>query len=545
MQIKLLFRLVMVVLPLSAVGQSTYIRTGSGDYGVIDRLEIKTRPASLTQSFNKPYARKHVFAAVDAAWNDSNQVKKLTAVDRYNIQKLINDPEWKWEPGKPAKLSIENYHQVNLKGKNGFWILNPVARIDYSKASSNEKDPFISTVGFDTRGFLFKKIAFNLYAAANTERLPGYLSNWVSRYRSVPGIGEYRSRSDGKVSYADIRGSLQTSVTRSIDLQIGYDRLFLGNGHRSLFLSDGNNSFPFLKINTRIWKLNFQSLYIKLSPQDGIVNKKDSKKYLRLNTLGIDATKWLNISFFDAVVIGRNSGFDLNYILPVTFLRAMEQQSGSPDNAMFGMNIKANLSGKIQLYAQGLLDEFKLSELKAGNGWWANKYGYQIGAKYIDAFNINNLDLQVETNRVRPFTYTHFDSVSNYSHSNQPLAHPLGANFHEFIGILRYQPLKKLNILAKVIYYKQGLDSLGKNTGNNILTNYETRPREFSWRVGAGDKATCLYLHGLISYELTTNLFIDASVTRRNFKTSFLGETNSTLLSFGFRWNINRRELDF
>ena len=37
-----------------------------------------------------------------------------------------------------------------------------------------------------------------------------------------------------------------------------------------------------------------------------------------------------------------------------------------------------------------------LSEVKAGNGWWGNKYGLQLGAKYIDAFSIKNLDLQLE-----------------------------------------------------------------------------------------------------------------------------------------------------
>ena len=54
---------------------------------------------------------------------------------------------------------------------------------------------------------------------------------------------------------------------------------------------------------------------------------------------------------------------------------------------------------------------------------------YKAGFKYIDAFKIKNLDLQGELNYVRPFTYSHFDSVANYSHYNQPLAHPLGREF--------------------------------------------------------------------------------------------------------------------
>ena len=76
-----------------------------------------------------------------------------------------------------------------------------------------------------------------------------------------------------------------------------------------------------------------------------------------------------------------------------------------------------------------MLDEFTAKEMFANNGYWANKYGIQLGGKYFDAFGVRNLDLQAELNMVRPYTYSHYDSTSNYTHYNQPLAHPLGADF--------------------------------------------------------------------------------------------------------------------
>lgn len=541
MQIKLLFRLVLAILPLSAFAQSSYIRTGAAEYEVLDRLEIKTRSTLLNQSFVKSYTRKRAFAAADSILKNKGHYPGLTAIDLYHLKQLLDDPESNSENVRSPFSSIG----MHSKTANGYFFLSPVIRAGMSKESGNGNNPFITTIGIDTRGIIFKKIGYSFYTTANSERLPVYLSDWLSRYNTVPGAGNYKNKAGNKLSYMDTRGSLQTSVTKYIDLQIGYDKNFLGNGYRSLFLSDFSASTAFVKISTRIWKLNLQSLYMKLTPQYGIVNMADAKKYLRINTLGIDFTKWLNVSFFDAVVLGRKNGFDLNYILPVTFLRAMEQQSGSPDNALFGMNVKANLAGKIQLYGQVLLDEFKLSEIKAQSGWWANKYGYQLGIKYIDVLGIRNFDLQLETNHVRPFTYTHFDSVTNYTHYNQPLAHPLGANFQEFIGIARYQPTAKLYINAKAIYYKQGLDSLGFNTGNNVLINYDTRPRSYGWEVGSGNKATCLYLSLLVSYEPVKNLFMDISVMSRNFKTQLAGNITTTMISAGLRWNISRREFDF
>ncbi len=542
MQIKLLLRLFLVVMPVYTAAQSSYIRTGSQEYQLLDRLEIKTGSALLNHSFAKPYLRRTVFMAIDSILKDSNSASKLTKFDRQYAEILLDDPEWNKDPGTIySSFSAQGFRS---KLNHGFLVINPIVRTDVLKEKNNDLRPYILTSGVDIRG-AHRKFGYSLFATINSERLPVYMNNWVARYKTVPGGGNFKSQSDGKVLYADIRGSVQTSVTKYIDLQLGYDRNFIGNGYRSLFLSDFANSTAFFKFNSRIWKLNFQSLYIQLRPQTGIVTKAEEKKYLRINTFGIDATKWLNISFFDAVVLGRRTGFDLNYLLPITFLRAMEQQSGSPDNALFGMNVKANLAGKIQLYGQVLLDEFKLSEIKARSGWWANKFGYQLGAKYVDALGIKNLDLQLETNRVRPFTYAHFDSVSNYTHYNQPLAHPLGASFHEWIGILRYQPISKVNLQLKAVYYKQGLDSLGFNTGNNVLVNYLNKPRDYGWEVGSGDKATCLYVSFLLSTELTRNLYTDVSIINRNFKTTLTGEKNTFLFSVGVRWNISRREFDF
>ncbi|HEX6916406.1 MAG TPA: hypothetical protein VF145_14250, partial [Chitinophagaceae bacterium] len=129
--------------------------------------------------------------------------------------------------------------------------------------------------------------------------------------------------------------------------------------------------------------------------------------------------------------------------------------------------------------------------------------------------------------------------------SNQPLAHPLGASFHEYIGILHFQPAKRLQVETKLVYYQQGLDSAGYNTGNNILTGYNTRPHQYGWEVGSGNKATCLYFSGSVSYEVYRNLFIDVAAASRRFKTLFDGKSATTLFSVDIRWNLDRRQFDF
>ncbi|HVY74917.1 MAG TPA: hypothetical protein VG890_08820, partial [Puia sp.] len=176
-----------------------------------------------------------------------------------------------------------------------------------------------------------------------------------------------------------------------------------------------------------------------------------------------------------------------------------------------------------------------------------NKQGFQFGVKYIDAFNVKNLDFQLETNMVRPYTYSHSDTVSNYSHYNQPLAHPLGANFIEFIGIAKYQPTYKWNMELKCIYYRQGLDSGGVNYGGNIFLNYNTRPADYGVTLPYGVAANCLNTSAYVSYQWKENLFLEGTIQFRNYVEHSLTttRTNSTMFTLGLRINAFRRIYDY
>jgi hypothetical protein len=546
--IKTIFTFSLILGCFISKSQTSYTELGSKEYQLLDRLEIKARQEGFNASYIKPYNIKLLVKeveAIDSLQRNKNRVAaNITAIDRYNITRFLMAHKEYTGVSSSFNNKKTSFNLIEVNKSKFFLVVNPALQYQVNSEMNSSESPYSASAGITARGLIGKKFAFNIYATGNQELNPTYVRGFTSKFHAIPGFSNY-TIDVNTVKYYDIRASAQWNVTKSIAMQVGYDRNFLGNGQRSLMLSDFSGNSLFFKINTRLWKFNFENLYMKLTPQFGIVNNADAKKYLRINTLSINATKWLNVGIFDAVVFGRKNQFELNYILPATFLRAMEQQSGSPDNALVGMNLKANINKQIQVYGQLLLDEFLLKEIKAHTGWWANKYGYQLGVKYIDAFNIKNLDLQFESNRIRPFTYTHYDSISNYSNNNLGIAHPLGAGFQEFIAIARYQPLKKLFLQSKIMYYNQGQDTAGINFGNNILIDYNNRPANYGWEIGAGNKATCFYLNLNASYEVKENLFLDAGFTLRKYSLASGSSQNTTLLNVGFRWNITRKEFDF
>ncbi|MEX0636266.1 MAG: capsule assembly Wzi family protein, partial [Ferruginibacter sp.] len=462
MQINISFlKVIFFVLPFSTTAQSTYLLQGAKEVHFIDRLEIKQqRNSDLNFSTLKPYNRKYIVrqaVLLDSArmgYLDSSEVDKykglanisLSKVDEHNLRSLLlNNSEWvttnqlDFNSKRPVLKTFyktkANFFEV--KNKDFFLAVNPMLQLQQSKESGTDENIFLNTRGVMVRGLIGNKIGFSSFITENQERGPVFFQDKVKELRAVPGVGFFKTFKGTAVDYFDARGYFTFNAAKFIDFQFGYDKNFIGNGYRSLFLSDWGNSYLFAKINTKIWKLNYQNIFMELMPQ--FTKKGDSllpRKYAAMHHLSMNVTRWLNIGLFEGVVFGRTNHFDFQYLNPIIFYRHIEGTVGSPDNAVAGIDFKANVAHRLQFYGQFMLDEFILKEVRNNPTSWVNKFAMQAGVKYIDAFGVKNLDLQFETNRVRPFTYSHKDTIGNYTHYNQPLAHPLGANFQEFIGIV-------------------------------------------------------------------------------------------------------------
>lgn len=553
--------------------QSTYLNQGVKDFHIIDRLEIRFQNnTGLNFSTLKSYNRKHIIQeaslidSVRLGLKDSiaeykklkTGIRKFSAADEYNMQSLfMNNAEWgslyrqsftsKYPLLKTFYTSKANFFEVN--NKDLFLAVNPVLQLQFGQESDNEKRLYLNSRGITVRGRIGGRIGFSSTVVENQERGPSFYQQQVTTLRAVPGVGFYKLFKNDATAYDyfDARGYMTFNAAKFIDIQFGFDKNFIGNGYRSLFLSDWGNSYLFAKINTRIWKFNYQNLFMELMPT--YTKNGDSllkRKYSAMHHLSMNVTKWLNVGLFEGVMFGRKDHFDFQYLNPVIFYRHVEGMVGSPDNAVAGMDFKANVMHHFQFYGQFLMDEFILSKIKNSPTSWVNKFGFQLGAKYIDAFGISNLDLQLETNRVRPFTYSHNDTVNNVTHYNQPLAHPLGANFQELIGIIRYQPFPKWNIYGRAIYFYQGLDTANTNFGGNIFRPYTTRHQEIGYSVGSGNRVTCLNAVLNISYEFRQNLFFETGLQYRKYQLARgINQPASTSFWAGVRMNIFKREYDF
>ncbi|MEO6168418.1 MAG: hypothetical protein ABIO46_09145 [Chitinophagales bacterium] len=552
---RLSFPLLMISLLVGkAFSQSTFIPLNDDSYHYLQRLEIRSGNISDHLHFSAlPLQREEAMQFLDSL---KVPVRTQSKVDSKTIDYLLTDnDEWsEYNGSKSRKPLLEYFYRDKASfyqhRNNDFMVkVNPVFYFQFGGEPVSEEKLFTNTRGIELRGWVAKKVGYYFLLNENQARFPLYVRERIDSFGAVPGEGYYKDFKTDAVDFFSAKGYFDFKVAKFITIQFGNDKNSLGNGIRSLALSDFSEDYLFLKLQTQVWKISYQNLFVDMTAD--FIRGGDKllpKKYGALHHLSINATRFLNIGLWESVVFQRNDGYELNYLNPIIFYRAVEQLLGSPDNTMLGMDARVNFLRHFSVYGQLMIDDLNIQSSKGKKGYWANKYGFQLGAKYIDAFSISHLDLQVEWNYIRPYSYTHNDTVANYSNYNQPLAHPMGANLNEWIGTMRYQPVFPVTVQWSITATASGRDTSGSNWGSDIFipTTESVVQTIYDNEVGQG-VGTNLFLSELsVSWMIRHNIFIEAMYGYRKTKSdepSFSSSTN--IFQVGVRMNASKRRFQF
>ena len=448
-------------------------------------------------------------------------------------------------------------HFLEVNRPDFYLRLNPVVDFRYGKQQNDAEDYFFNRRGLALRAGIDDRIFFHFDILETQTGLPNYVRRYRDRFRALPGAGFLKDYEldlvnvANGVDYLNGSGYVSADLTRHVGARLGYGRHFIGDGERSLLLSDFSNNYPFLELNWRIWKFHYRNLFAELTAGPGsrpVGGQPFPKKYLASHHLSINLGERVTVGLFEAVVLSREEGFDLAYLNPIILYRTIEQSVGSPDNALVGLTARYRTKFRTELYGQLMLDEFVFNELFVERrGWWANKWAYQLGARYVDAFGLDQLDLTVERNVARPFIYSHRDQ-SSYTHFAMPLAHPLGANFTENLVGLDYRPLPRLHLRGRLYLIEQGEEdnNVDSTIGENINLSHNLRTMEFGNEIGQGNPVSITLLTLRAGYELKPNLWLEGEFISRSKNFLLNGrDLETTVVNLGVRWNVAREERAF
>ena len=419
---------------------------------------------------------------------------------------------------------------------------------------SDQRTTYLNTRGVAVGGSISEAFSFRTEFYENQAKFPTYIEALVRRDSIIPGQGYYKYYAPQAVDYGYASAVISWRPSRYLGIQAGHGKNFLGDGYRSLLLSDVAFNYPYFKLTADIWKIKYMCMWTEFQHITSPIRFDEEpwhKKGGVFHYLDLQITDRLSVGLFESMIWRQqdsalNRGFDLNYLNPIIFLHPVGYSLGSPDNYIVGVNWRYILVDGTALYGQGILDEFVIGELVKNRGWWGDKYGIQLGVKSAEPFNVPGLYAQAELNLVSPYTYAHMDPEKNHAHYRQSLEHPLGANFYEWIGIGQYA-VGRCEFRLQCNYALYGVDSSATdNVGKVIYKSYLTRDHEYGNFIGQGIHTKLWYAQAQASYVLNpvNNLRLEASCTYRSTSSS-IESTRSLLLSVGIRGSFRNLYYDF
>lgn len=406
-------------------------------------------------------------------------------------------------------------HLVQIKKNDATLNIDFMPDLYIGRDNGNSKNVWNNTRGFRFFGTVNKNFSYDLNIYENQADFPVYFDSLSRQSQSVPSQGSDKYQpGQTTYDYAYTQGHIAYRAG-SFHLQLGNDKLFIGDGYRSMLLSDVSVPYPYFRATFENKKVQYAAIYMQHIDLQAPIISNDlgfRRKWAVMHYLNWNVSKKFSLGFFDALVwqdddsLGKR-GFEMQYANPVIFLRAAEYMNRSTDNALIGINLKYQLHPKIKIYSQFALDELKIDEYVKQSGWWANKYALQLGAKFFT--NVGDVKVMgfSEVNTARPFMYTHKNTLRSYTNYNDALAHPLGANFVENVTRLELQ-YQRFNFFAQVNYSRYGLDSANGNTnvGSNIFASYFTRDKEYDNRTLQGIPGSLLFVDTRVSYLLNPKM---------------------------------------
>lgn len=487
---------------------------------------------------------------------DDTESLKLSSRARHNLSYLSY-----YNQSKPAVISKNKWiqkitdHELIQFVDTDFYIqVYPL--VDFSAGQSNLKDNRLSQ---NTRGFwlsgMTRKFGFTTTFAENQSVLPTFLDSFRRVSGTLPGQGAVKNFKVGGYDYGYATGELAYRAAPNVRLAFGNERQFIGDGYRSLILSDFCSPYPYFKAEWKMGPIQYRYQIAQMQDRTVPSNVKPlPTKYHAFHYLDWKVTPKWRIGVYDAIVWARispfngtNRGVDWNYLNPFVFFRPLEYNNRSVDNAFLALNTSYNITSRVQTYGQLFLDEFKLSDWRKKNQSWTQKFGIQAGVKgHVDLKNHRNIFGLLEYNVVRPYTYSHQYPVQNYSHANAPLAHPLGANFHELLGQVQFTQ----NRFQANLWFSnsiRGNDTSSASLGGNIFKNYNLRPADEGNALTQGDPQNIIHYRFSLGYIINrgNNLRLELNYGSRSIHSPAQSSIKENYWSFGIKSAIFYRPSDF
>lgn len=478
------------------------------------------------------------------------QVKPYYDIEAHNQNLFFEKESW-------FGRKFWNENTARVSGDNYWFTFDIAADLQLGRDFEMDFTTYNNSRVGILQGGVGKRFTFYTAVFESQGKFAGYFNDYAreigregTSLATIPGRGIAEAFRGSGFDYPVAEAYVNFEATNFIDLELGTGNNFIGDGYRSLLLSDNASPNAYVKMNTTFWKFKLTNIW---STPRNLNNQTPGgsyeTKYMSTHYLSYNVTKRFTLGLFESILFESdgNRGYDWNFVNPIIFYNMAEYGTGTrAGKSLLGLTYKYKWSNNFNTYGQLLIDELALGDVAALDKSWRNKFGLQMGFKYYDAFKVKDLYLQFEYNQVRPYTYSHNTLSLHYTHNNQSMAHLWGANFREFILLARYRKDRWYGH-SKFIFGERGFELDATSNpffGSDLFGDERVRVGDNNINIGQGNRAHSLFAELEVGYLVnpTTNLKVYMSLIHRDFSIAQNNERNydrtTTWVNFGFRTDL-------
>ncbi len=436
-----------------------------------------------------------------------------------------------------AKIFSEDLIELNKPGLE--LTANILFNFGYGQEFSDELNPerdvpdiYENTRGFAISGKVGNAVYFHTDFRENQSRFAQYLNGFVDSLGVVPGNGRVKPFGNDGFDYNMASGYIGFHITPWLSAQVGHYKQFIGHGHRSLLLSDNAFNYPFARYQLRFWEGRIQydwniALLQSLDrmPQGSTPEALFQRKYATWNYISFKPAPNIELGFFEAVMwklFDNETGtlpFKYAALNPLPFVNTLYYGVDDPNNnALVGVSAAWQPYKWWRVYGQYMLDR-SVDE------------GFQLGMKWYSI--LKRMDIQVELNTATAGSYAASNPLQSFTHTNQPLAHPMGSGFGE--------------LYANLVYYHKRWYLKYEHIWAQFSFDWERDPtRPYSEQVQSDGPSDLKFNNLMAAYIFNprTNMQIYAGATLRNERLLFEWKQNN-FWYIGFRTFMQNSYRDF
>lgn len=238
---------------------------------------------------------------------------KSLLLNKSEYDTIIKNAQLRWgnkqyEKWVGRKLFNENL--AILQAKDFYMTIDVLMNLEVGKDFDDNANDQIST---NTRGILIQgnitdKVYFRTDFYETQSYFPTYIDSMIAVSGVVPGQGKAKPFKTGGYDYPMVTGIVNFQATKNVNLQFGQDKMFIGNGYRSLLLSDNSAPFLYLQAGLSLFenKLNYHANWSSLQTLVKVHGNPGgddlfAKKQANFNYLSIKPNSLFEIGLFEGV----------------------------------------------------------------------------------------------------------------------------------------------------------------------------------------------------------------------------------------------------